>query len=89
MSPVPPTFRTLRKPPLVQYGEPDVNDECAWVSLMVAYDEDWTPLWRCGAVWERGLEGVLAKLNPSTYRPDYRGSFKIQEPCLLAARVGT
>jgi Trypsin len=31
----------------VQYGEPDVANEYPWVGLMVAYDEDWTPVWRC------------------------------------------
>jgi hypothetical protein len=40
----------------VQYGEPDVNNEYPWVGLMVAYDEDWTPLWRCsGSLLSRDL----------------------------------
>src|SRR5918995_4060868 len=40
----------------VQYGEPDVNNEYPWVGLMVAYDEDWNPLWRCsGSLLSRDL----------------------------------
>ncbi len=31
----------------VQYGQPDTNNEYEWVGLMVAYDEDGQPLWRC------------------------------------------
>jgi len=40
----------------VQYGEPDVNNEYPYVGLMVAYDEDWNPLWRCsGSLIEKDL----------------------------------
>ena len=31
----------------VKYGVPDTNNTYPWVGLMVAYDADWTPLWRC------------------------------------------
>ena len=31
----------------VQYGQPDTDNEYEWVGLMVAYDEDGQPLWRC------------------------------------------
>jgi secreted trypsin-like serine protease len=40
----------------VQYGEPDVNNQYPYVGLMVAYDEDWNPLWRCsGSLIENDL----------------------------------
>lgn len=31
----------------VQYGSPDTANAYPWVGLMVAYDADGTPLWRC------------------------------------------
>jgi Trypsin len=31
----------------VKFGEPDTANEYPWVGLMVAYDEDGNPLWRC------------------------------------------
>ena len=31
----------------VQYGQPDTDNDYPWVGLMVAYDEDGQPLWRC------------------------------------------
>jgi hypothetical protein len=31
----------------VKYGVPDTNNIYPWVGLMVAYDADWQPLWRC------------------------------------------
>jgi secreted trypsin-like serine protease len=40
----------------VQYGEPDTTNKYPWVGLMVAYDEDWNPLWRCsGSLIENDL----------------------------------
>src|SRR5690348_16974593 len=31
----------------VQYGHPDTQNQYPWVGLMVAYDADGQPLWRC------------------------------------------
>jgi secreted trypsin-like serine protease len=31
----------------VKFGEPDTANQYPWVGLMVAYDEDGNPLWRC------------------------------------------
>lgn len=31
----------------VQYGQPDTDNDYPWVGLLVAYDEDGQPLWRC------------------------------------------
>ena len=31
----------------VQYGQPDTSNQYPYVGLMVAYDANWTPLWRC------------------------------------------
>ena len=40
----------------VQYGSPDTTNKYPWVGLMVAYDEDWNPLWRCtGSLIENDL----------------------------------
>ena len=40
----------------VKFGEPDAANAYPWVGLMVAYDEDGNPLWRCtGSLIERNL----------------------------------
>ncbi len=31
----------------VKFGTPDIENQYPWVGLMVAYDEDGNPLWRC------------------------------------------
>jgi Trypsin len=31
----------------VKFGDPDTANQYPWVGLMVAYDEDGNPLWRC------------------------------------------
>lgn len=41
----------------VKFGVPDTNNAYPWVGLMVAYDADWTPLWRCSGSLIQGTGG--------------------------------
>ena len=60
----------------VKFGAPDTANQYPWVGLMVAYDEDGNPLWRCtGSLLSKDLfltaatASVIRQPRVATRRP--------------------